>query len=88
VGHKVRLDHRVHQNQADRPGFYFEPTVISGLKQHDEAIQNEIFGPVITVQKFTDENDAIENISAVKGIWVLIQTVPKSSSRERRVARA
>ena len=28
--------------QADRPGFYFEPTVISGLKQHDEAIQNEI----------------------------------------------
>ncbi len=41
--------------QADRLGFYFEPTVISGLKQHDEAIQNEIFGPVITVQKFTDE---------------------------------
>ncbi|MEX7543617.1 aldehyde dehydrogenase family protein, partial [Acinetobacter baumannii] len=52
--------------QADRPGFYFEPTVISGLKQHDEAIQNEIFGPVITVQKFTDENDAIEKANDVE----------------------
>ncbi|WP_147506920.1 aldehyde dehydrogenase family protein, partial [Acinetobacter baumannii] len=52
--------------QADRPGFYFEPTVISGLKHHDEAIQNEIFGPVITVQKFTDENDAIEKANDVE----------------------
>ncbi|AOA59124.1 gamma-aminobutyraldehyde dehydrogenase [Acinetobacter larvae] len=51
--------------QADRAGFYFEPTVITGLQQHDDAIQNEIFGPVITVQKFSDEADAIEKANDV-----------------------
>ena len=40
-------------------GFYLEPTVLSGLRQDDEAIQNEIFGPVITVQRFTDEDEAL-----------------------------
>ncbi|MFQ6170275.1 gamma-aminobutyraldehyde dehydrogenase [Oryzobacter sp. R7] len=40
-------------------GFYLEPTVLSGLKQDDDAIQNEIFGPVITVQRFTDEDEAV-----------------------------
>jgi betaine-aldehyde dehydrogenase len=40
-------------------GYFLEPTVLSGLRQDDEAIQNEIFGPVITVQRFTDEDEAI-----------------------------
>ena len=40
-------------------GFYLEPTVLSGLRQDDEVIQNEIFGPVITVQRFTDEAEAL-----------------------------
>ncbi|WP_370614719.1 gamma-aminobutyraldehyde dehydrogenase [Mumia sp. Pv 4-285] len=40
-------------------GYFFEPTVLSDLKQDDEAIQNEIFGPVITVQPFTDEDEAV-----------------------------
>jgi betaine-aldehyde dehydrogenase len=40
-------------------GFYLEPTVLSGLRQEDEAVQNEIFGPVITVQRFTDEDEAL-----------------------------
>ncbi|WP_281189171.1 gamma-aminobutyraldehyde dehydrogenase [Janibacter corallicola] len=39
-------------------GFYLSPAVVSGLRQDDEAIQNEIFGPVITVQKFSDEDQA------------------------------
>ncbi len=39
-------------------GYFYEPTVVSGLKQDDEAIQNEIFGPVITVQQFSDEDQA------------------------------
>ena len=39
----------------DRPGFYLEPTVVAGLRQDDEMIQREIFGPVITVQRFSDE---------------------------------
>ena len=40
-------------------GFYLEPTVLSGLRQDDEAVQNEIFGPVITVQRFSDEAEAL-----------------------------
>ena len=40
-------------------GYFLEPTVLSGLRQDDEAIQNEIFGPVITVQRFTDEDEAL-----------------------------
>ncbi len=40
-------------------GYFLEPTVLSGLRQDDEAVQNEIFGPVITVQRFTDEDEAV-----------------------------
>jgi betaine-aldehyde dehydrogenase len=43
-----------------REGFYLEPTVIAGPHQDDELIQSEIFGPVITVQRFADEAQAIE----------------------------
>ncbi|HEU4701210.1 MAG TPA: gamma-aminobutyraldehyde dehydrogenase [Conexibacter sp.] len=44
---------------ADRAGYYYEPTVVAGLQQQDEMIQKEIFGPVITVQRFSDEAEAI-----------------------------
>ena len=43
----------------DRPGYFFPATVIADLRQDDELIQKEIFGPVITVQKFTDEAQAV-----------------------------
>src|SRR6202453_2674645 len=43
----------------ERPGFYLEPTVVAGLEQDDELIQRELFGPVITVQRFSDEAQAI-----------------------------
>jgi betaine-aldehyde dehydrogenase len=43
-----------------REGFYLEPTVVAGLSQEDEMIRDEIFGPVITVQRFTGEAQAIE----------------------------
>jgi betaine-aldehyde dehydrogenase len=46
-------------NEPDRPGFFLEPTVVAGLRQDDEMIQREIFGPVITVQPFSDEAEAI-----------------------------
>ncbi len=46
--------------QPDLPGYYLEPAVVAGLEQSDEMIQDEIFGPVITVQPFTDEAKAIE----------------------------
>jgi len=46
-------------HKVDGPGFFVEPTVVAGLQQSDEMIQNEIFGPVITVQQFDDEDKAI-----------------------------
>ena len=50
---------------VDRPGYFFNPTVVAGLRQDDEMIQNEIFGPVITVQKFKDEAQAVEYANGV-----------------------
>jgi betaine-aldehyde dehydrogenase len=47
-------------------GFYFRPTVISGLQQSDEMIQEEIFGPVITIQTFRDEAEAVAKANDVK----------------------
>ena len=45
--------------EPDQPGYFLEPTVVAGLRQDDEMIQREIFGPVITVQSFSDEEEAI-----------------------------
>jgi betaine-aldehyde dehydrogenase len=44
--------------QGER-GYFFEPTIVDGLRQDDEMIQNEVFGPVITVQTFSDEDEAV-----------------------------
>jgi betaine-aldehyde dehydrogenase len=46
-------------------GFFFPPTVVANLKQDDEMIQTEIFGPVITVQRFTDEDEAVRLANGV-----------------------
>jgi betaine-aldehyde dehydrogenase len=40
-------------------GFFFAPTVVAGLRQDDEMIQSEIFGPVVTVQRFSSEDEAV-----------------------------
>jgi len=47
-------------------GYFFAPTVISGLHQDDEMVQQEIFGPVITVQTFTDEAEALRLANGVE----------------------
>ncbi|TYK48301.1 gamma-aminobutyraldehyde dehydrogenase [Actinomadura decatromicini] len=47
-------------------GYFFAPTVVGGLRQDDEMIQDEVFGPVITVQSFTDEAQAVEWANGVK----------------------
>ena len=52
--------------EPDRPGFFLEPTVVAGLRQDDEMIQREIFGPVITVQSFGDEEQAIAWANATR----------------------
>jgi betaine-aldehyde dehydrogenase len=53
-------------SQISGPGYFFEPTVICDLKQTDEMIQNEMFGPVITVQKFSDEQEALKWANGVE----------------------
>jgi len=45
--------------QVGDRGYFYAPTVVAGLQQHDEMSQHEVFGPVITVQQFTDEGDAL-----------------------------
>ncbi|MFN8051020.1 MAG: gamma-aminobutyraldehyde dehydrogenase [Acidimicrobiales bacterium] len=55
-------DHATVQTGGTRfgdEGYFFNPTVVSGLQQNDEMIQDEIFGPVITVQRFSDEDEAV-----------------------------
>jgi betaine-aldehyde dehydrogenase len=45
--------------EPDLPGYFLEPTVVANLRQDDEMVQREIFGPVLTVQRFSDEDEAI-----------------------------
>ena len=45
--------------QQGTKGYFFSPTVVGGVRQDDEIVQSEVFGPVITVQEFTDEDQAV-----------------------------
>ena len=59
-GKEAHRDHGGRQDDAAGGGFFYEPTVVAGAKQTDEIVQREVFGPVVSVTRFKDADQAIE----------------------------
>jgi betaine-aldehyde dehydrogenase len=73
-------------HRVGEQGYFYAPTVVSGLKQDDEIIQNEVFGPVITVQKFSEEAEAVAHANGVE--FALASSVwTKDHARAMRLAK-